>query len=131
MKNFFIGLLVVAAGTAVYFFVIKKKKDQPVTGINKEWIIGKWKTDIAQAVADSTKPPVTYDFQKEGIALRSVSDTVKADTLHYAWKETGELLLKEKAADTTGTVLTVSKLTADSLEVKGSDNIAVLFTKLK
>lgn len=131
MKNFFIGLLVVAAGTAVYFFVIKKKKDQPVTGINKEWIIGKWKTDLAQQAADSTKPPITYVFQKEGIALRSVSDTVTADTLHYAWKETGELLLKEKATDTTGTLLAVSKLTADSLELKGSDNATILFTKLK
>lgn len=131
MKNFFIGLLVVAAGTAVYFLVIKKKKDQPVTGINKEWIIGKWKTDLSRAVADSTNPPVTYDFREAGIALRSVSDTVKADTLHYAWKETGELMLKEKAADSTGTVFTISKLTMDSLEVKGIDSATVLYTKVK
>lgn len=131
MKNFFIGLLVVAAGTAVYFLVIKKKKDQPVAGINKEWIIGKWKAESYQPVTDSVQPKFIYDFQKEGLALRSVSDTAKTDSLHYSWKETGELMVKEKPADTTGLVFTVSRLTADSLEVKGSDNVTVLFTKVK
>ena len=40
MKNVLIGLLVIAAGTGIYFFVIKKKAEKPIDkGFNKELII--------------------------------------------------------------------------------------------
>jgi hypothetical protein len=115
----------------VYFFVIKKKKEEAVTGINKEWIIGKWKTATPKNTADLAKSSFDYDFQKEGIALCSIVDTLPVDTLHYTWKDTGGLLLREKATDTTGIVLAISRLTQDSLEVKGDDNKIILFTRVK
>jgi len=37
MKKLMIGLLVAAAGTGIYFFVIKKNKEKPIdTGFNKD-----------------------------------------------------------------------------------------------
>ena len=131
MNKLLIGLLVIAvAGGA--FFLLKKKKDQTVTHvINKEWIIGKWKTESYQPVMDSVQPKFQYDFQKDGIALRSISDTVKADTVSYNWKDAAQLIIKENAADSVGTVFTVSKLTQDSLQVQGSDSVVILLTKVK
>jgi hypothetical protein len=130
MNKLFIGLLVIAvAGGA--FFLLKKKKDKAVVTINKEWIIGKWKTESYQPAIDSVQPKFQYDFQKDGIAYRSVSDTVKADTISYAWKDAAQLVIKGNVADSAGTVFTVSKLTQDSLQVQGSDSVLILLTKVK
>lgn len=130
MNKLFIGLLVIAvAGGA--FFLLKKKKDTPVANtINKEWIIGKWKTDSYQP-QDSAQPKFFFDFQKDGIAVRSISDTVKADTISYAWRDAAQLIIKTNVTDSAGTLLTVSKLTQDSLQLQGSDSVVILLTKVK
>ncbi|MBM3416943.1 MAG: hypothetical protein FJY20_11000 [Bacteroidetes bacterium] len=132
MKKIFIGLLIAAAGAGVYFFLLKKKKDKPEAGnVNKELIIGKWKSESYEPVKDSAQSTLLYEFQKDGIAYRSLNDTAKADTLHYSWKESAELFLKKNAADSSGISLKVNKLTADSLQVLGSDSISILFTRMK
>lgn len=131
MNKLFIGLLIIAAAGGTYF-LLKKKKEQPATaGINKEWIIGKWKPEITQPATDSAMPAFRYEFQKDGIALRSVSDTVKADTVTYAWKEKDRLLIRKNPADTTGVVFTVARLTRDSLQVTVDNHTPFLFTKMK
>lgn len=129
MNKLLIGLLVIAAGAGVYFLFIKKKEKPEVAAINKEWIIGKWKPGSHQPLTDSVRPVFQYEFQKDGVAYRSVSDTVKADTIAYMWQEKDKLLIKEKSTDTTGTVFIVSRLTQDSLHVLGNDSVTVLFTK--
>lgn len=131
MNKLLIGLLIIAAGAGAYFLLKKKKEQTTATSINKEWIIGKWKPDTPQPAKESAQPSFRYEFQKDGIAYRSVSDTVKADTISYAWKNNDRLLIKEKPGDTTGVELTVVKLTQDSLQVKGADNTDALFTKIK
>ena len=79
MKKLFIGLFVVAAGGAAFFLLNKKKNTTEVATINKELIIGKWKTDAVTA-NDSSFNKYSYSFQKEGVILRSLSDSAKADT---------------------------------------------------
>jgi hypothetical protein len=130
MKKLFIGLLVVAAGGAAFFLLNKKKNTAEVATINKELIIGKWKTDAVMA-NDSGFNKYSYSFQQGGIVLRSLSDSVKADTTHYEWNKANELVWKEKASDSVGTTYSVVKLTQDSLQVQSKDSVTFLFTKIK
>ena len=128
MKNLFIGLLVVAAGAGIYFFVLRKKDNETKAPLNKEWLIGKWKADAGK---DSVFSSFSYDFLKEGIILRAANDTVKSDTLYYDWSKANALLWKENPADSTGEAFTVIKLTQDSLQVQSADSLSILFTKIK
>ncbi|NOT51207.1 MAG: hypothetical protein HOP10_08010 [Chitinophagaceae bacterium] len=129
MNKLFIGLLIVAAGAGVYFFVLKKKNDNPATQIKKEWIIGKWK---AEAANDSAFSRYHYDFTKEGNIVRSLNDSAAvADTSHYEWNNKSELVWKETAVDSSGKVFAVVKLTEDSLQVRSKDSVVILFTKMK
>jgi len=131
MNKLLIGLLLLAAAGGA-FFLLKKKKEQPVANaFNQEWIYGKWNPESIQPVKDAAQPAFRYEFLKDGIALRSVADSIKADTIRYAWQKKGELLVKENAADTAGTVFIIAKLTPDSLQLQTTDSATILFTKLK
>ena len=127
MKKFFIGLLIVAAGTGA-FFLLRKKKNTTTSDVKKEWIIGKWKADAGK---DSVFSSYNYDFLKDGNILRSLNDSAKADTSHYEWNKDNELVWKEKVSDPTGKIFAVLKLTQDSLQVRSKDSATILFTKLK
>ena len=128
MNKLFIGLLIVAAGAGVFFLLRKKKNTTAGNGIKKEWIVGKWKADAGK---DSAFSRYSYDFLKDGNILRSLNDSAKADTLHYEWNKTNELVWKEKASDSTGNIFSVLKLTLDTLQVQSKDSATILFTKLK
>jgi hypothetical protein len=137
MNKLLIGLLVVAAGAGAFFFLNKKKSTTDVVEINKGLIIGKWKTDAVPA-NDSGFSKYSYHFQKEGVLLRSISDSVKADTAHYEWNKANQLVWsgwspseKEKTSDSTGKPYSIVKLTQDSLLLQSADSVTVLFTKLK
>jgi len=130
MNKLIIGLLIIAAGAGT-FFLLRKKKETTVTNeIKKEWIIGKWKTDVVMA-NDSTFSKYQFDFQKDGNIVRSLNDSVKADTSHYEWNKANELVWKEKSSDSTGKIYVVTKLTQDSLQVQAADSSTVLFIKAK
>ncbi len=128
MNKLFIGLLIVAAGAGVFFLLRKKKNTSTTNDIKKEWIVGKWKADAGK---DSVFSSYTYDFLKDGNILRSLNDSVKADTSHYEWNKNNELVWKERASDSTGNIFSVVKLTLDSLQVQGADSSTVLFIKIK
>jgi hypothetical protein len=132
MNKLFIGLLIIAAGAGV-FFLLRKKSTATVTPneIKKEWIVGKWKTESYQPAKDSAQPLYRYDFLKGGNVLRSLSDSAKTDSLHYEWNRNNELVWKEKGSDSTGNVFAVLHLSQDSLQLKGKDSSAILFTKVK
>ncbi len=128
MNKLFIGLLIVAAGTGVFFLLRKKKDTTNSTGIKKEWILGKWKADAGK---DSAFSSYHYDFLKDGLMLRSFNDSAKADTSHYEWNKNNALIWKENAGDSTGKIFSVLKLTQDSLQVQAADSSTVLFIKVK
>ena len=130
MNKLFIGLLIVAAGAGAYFFLFKKK-DKPVIGneLKKEWIVGTWKTDATPG-NDSLFKQSLFNFQEDGNIIRSVGDSAKADTMHYEWNKSNELVWKQKVTDSVGTNYTVVKLTVDSLQVQSSDSTRILFTKV-
>jgi hypothetical protein len=131
MKKLFIGLLVVAAGGATFFLLNQKKKPGNIASINKELIIGKWKPAASQP-ADTAQPHYQYEFQKDGIALRSLNNTVKADTTYYGWNAKNELVIRENTGDTTGKTFTVVQLTGDSLQLQAEKNaVSLLLTKAK
>lgn len=129
MNKLIIGLLVIAAGAGIFLLLRKKKEKTTANSINKEWIVGKWKSDAVMA-NDSNFSKYQFDFQKDGNVVRSLNDSVKADTTYYEWNKANELVWKEKASDSTGKVYLVTKLTRDSLQVQGADSSTVLFTKV-
>jgi hypothetical protein len=130
MNKLLIGLLVIAAGAGAFLLFNKKKNAISTTEINKELIIGKWKTDAVPA-NDSGFNKYSYHFEKEGVLLRSISDSAKADTAHYEWNKANELVWKEKASDSIGKIYSIVKLTSDSLQLQAADSATMLFTKLK
>ena len=130
MNKFIIGLLVIAAGTGIFLLLRKKNETTSANSINKEWIVGKWKSDAVMP-NDSNFSKYRFEFQKDGNVVRSINDSVKADTTHYEWNKNNELIWKEKANDSTGKVYVVTKLTSDSLQMQATDSSTILFTKLK
>ncbi|MBL7745872.1 MAG: hypothetical protein JNM19_00470 [Chitinophagaceae bacterium] len=132
MKKLLIGLLVIAAGAGAFFLLNKKKNTAETTSVNKELILGKWKPLSKEPEADTIQPMYQFDFQKNGLAMRSVSDTVKADSVYYEWNKAGELVVKEKVTDSAGVAYVVVKLTADSLQVQSKINkVNLLLAKSK
>ena len=130
MNKLIIGLLIIAAGAGVYFLLSKNNSTETAV-IKKELIIGTWKIESYQPATDSLQPKYSYDFQKDGMAVRSVNDSIKTDTVKYEWKKTSQLVIKENTADSTGKVYTVEKLTKDSLQIIGTDSVVVSLTKTK
>ena len=135
MNKFIIGLLVVAAGTGIFLLLRKKNETTTANSINKEWIVGKWNPiaigSDSTLANDSNFSKYRFEFQKDGNVVRSINDSVKADTTHYEWNNNNELVWKEKANDSTGKIYVVTKLTSDSLQMQATDSSTILFTKLK
>lgn len=132
MNKLIIGLLVVAAGAGDFFLLNKKKNnDQPIASINKEFIIGQWKTVAVQPIKDSAALNIQYNFQQAGRLIQSVNDSVAKDSSHYEWNKANELVWKEKETDSTGKIFVVLKLTTDSLQLQAKDSSTVLLTKVK
>lgn len=131
MKNVFIGLLIIAAGAGVYFFLIRKEKTKPGSeGFRKEWITGQWKMSVPEPVTDSATLNVRWDFKENGLALYA-ADTVKTDTLHYAWKKEQSILITTRPGDNTGREFQIIQLTADSMQWKENGGQAVQLLKVK
>lgn len=130
MKKTFIGLLVIAAAGAGIFLYLQKKSNIVTTAdIRKELLIGKWQVESFQPVKDSLQPKFRCEISPDGLFLRSVSDSVKTDSLHYALKNEKELVVKENDSTTVSYVITL--LTADSLQWQTQDSVQTLLTKLK
>ena len=130
MKKIFIGLLIIAAGTASYFLFIQKKNKPFTQSLNKELIIGKWITREAFP-GDTVLPRHGFEFQKEGLVIRLEGDSVRADTAHYEWNKNNELLWKQSKTDSISKTFQVNKLTTDSLILQRADSSVLLFIKTK
>ncbi|MCX6317315.1 MAG: hypothetical protein NTW29_08490 [Bacteroidetes bacterium] len=132
MKKVFIALLVVAAAGTAYFLYTRKTTTTGTVAVNKELLTGKWKSANTIPVADTTTPLYQYEFRQDGLLLRTVSDTAKADTMHYTWDKSNALVWKQQATDTAGTVYNVVQLTSDSLALKAASPVTELsLTRVK
>lgn len=145
MKKLFIGLLIVAAGAAI--FLLLQKKDKPLTATNfqQEQIIGKWKLDSIRfskdsndnfmkgimVIVDSGLRKYHYEFTEGGAIAFSLGDSLLKDSATYKWNNGKELVWQENLTDTSGDVLEISLLTNDSLALQSKDSSVLLFTKVK
>ena len=145
MKKIFIGLLIVAAGAAIYFLL--KKTNKPLAHANtyKEQIIGKWKLDSLMLPNDSSSDflvgimglvdphlkKYNYEFTKEGAISLSLGDSLTKDSLRYVWNDKDQLIWKEYPVDTTGTVFHIPTLNRDSLLLRSNDSTTLVFKRIK
>lgn len=128
MKKIFIGLLVVAAGTGVFFLLRKKKNAPGANKISKELIVGIWQQ---AGPVDSGQVHYLYQFLEGGFLLKSASDSAKADTARYEWNKTEQLVWKDGKTDSAGKIFTVLKLSRDTLQLQSKDQVTALFIRAK
>ncbi len=143
MNKLLIGLLIIAVAAGAFFYL--RKKESATDTVKKEWIVGNWKLESLKSPDDSTTSIMVgimslvdsnmfrykYEFTKEQTILRSLGDSVTADTSRYEWTNKNQLVWKEDKTDSTGSILHVAKLNKDSLLLESKDSIIILFTKLK
>jgi hypothetical protein len=144
MKKLLIGLLIVAAAAGAFFYLRNEKKPIVNGELVKEQLIGTWKLESIKGTDDSTTNLVSalvviadsntfrydYEFTKDNVILRHLGDSTSADTSRYEWKK-NDLVWKETTTDSSGSLLTVMTLNADSLLLRSSDSTFMLFTKRK
>jgi len=150
MKKIFIAvLLIAAAGAGVYYFYFGKKKHSIVKKINQELITGKWKIDSLSVnhdssgnaaalwlfafALDSNAKNRVYDFQNTGKVFVSLPEdsTAKPDTAAFAWKNENVIAWKENLQDSTGAVLTVTKLDRQELVLQSKDSVKIYLKKIR
>ena len=131
MNKLLIGLLIIAAGTGVFFLLQKKKNSNELQQpFQQELLLGKWKT-MEKSVTDTATAEYRYEFAKDGMFFKTLNDSLIADTGYYNWKDKNKLIWKLNATDTTGTKFVVVKLSADSLKVQTKDSLIIFFSRLK
>jgi hypothetical protein len=145
MKKIFIGLLIVAAGAAIFFLLKKTNKPVITSHIQQQQIIGKWKLDSLMLPNDSTSDFLVdimglvdphlkkyeYEFTKDGAISLSLDDSLTKDSLRYVWNDKGQLLWKEYPIDTVGTVFDIPTLNQDSLLLRSDDSTTLVFKRIK
>ena len=131
MKKVWIGLLIAAAGTGVYFFIKSRQQtDKPIVSGHQEWLIGKWTGQSVDQVPDSLSSVQQWEFKQDGIAIFSKEKPLTNDTLQYVWKDSTSLGIKS-ATDSTATVFRVIQQAADSLILESSDSSRILLGRTK
>jgi hypothetical protein len=144
MKKAFIGLLIVAAGTAIFFLFQKKNKPIKIQ-IQKDLIIGKWKLDSLYSLKDSTTTLMTdvidlvdphlmkyeYEFTQEGSVGLWLEDSLTKDGARYEWNNGDQLVWKEYPANKIIEVFDVPILNRDSLSLQSKDSVILSFRKRK
>ena len=142
MKKLFIGLLIIAAGTAI--FLMLQNKDKTITGNNfqKEQIIGKWKLDSLWSLKDSNTHFIKglfdpklkkyhYEFKKDGSIFQFADDSLTKDSSRYEWTKDNQLIWNENFANEKGEVFNISLFSSDSMQLQSKDSSVLLFTKVK
>jgi|GEM_PF-710265 len=123
MNKLFIGLLIIAAGTGIFFLLSDTKGTSTREPINKELIIGKWKED-------GRDPGILYVFEKDLMLLQSLGDSMKIDSSYYTWKQ-DSIIWKETLTDSMGKAFVVQKLTKDTMQLQATDSKIILLVKQK
>ena len=141
MKKVFIGLLILAAGTAVYF-LINNGRSPGKNSIQKDLIIGKWKLDSIYSLKDSGFNPITdnagylalhlekyeYEFTTSGSIMLWPTDSSTIEN-RYEWIDENQLAWKEYPAGKTIEVFEVPVLNVDSMTLVAKDSVILSFVK--
>jgi hypothetical protein len=144
MKKVFIGLLIVAAGAAI-FFLLQKKNKPAKSYIQKDLIIGKWKLDLlynlkdssSTLMADATKlgelrlKKYEYEFTKEGAVKLWLRDSLTKDSTRYEWINDDQFRIKKYPAERATEIFKVSLLNNDSLSLRSNDSVILFFKSAK
>ena len=132
MKNVFIGLLVLAAGAGVYFFLIQKQKGpEQEKGLHKEWITGQWKISPPEPGGDSLLTDGQWEFRKNGEAFYQAAGQTEKDTLRFNWQQDSTLQISSRTNDKFGISFRVLRLTADTMQWEGDEQQTLQLLKLK
>jgi hypothetical protein len=130
MNKLLIGLLIVAAGAGVFFFLRKKEKnDFPKN--EKLSVTGKWQLHAPGEVIDTIYPLYQYHFMKDGQLIQSLKDSSAIDTMYFDFNASNQLVWKQNKADSASRVFNVVLLTKDSLRIEGPDSIPILLTRIQ
>ena len=144
MKKVFIGLLIMAAGAAL-FFLLKKQNQAVKRHIQKDLLVGKWKPDSlnrpnnsklicltgSTGMIDSNRMKYEYEFTEEGSVGLWLKDSLTKDITRYEWTDEDQLAFKEIQAGKATEVFNVSELCKDSLLLTSRDSITLLFTRAR
>lgn len=145
MKKLIFGLLIIAAGAGLFFYLQNKKQTSSQNNIQKELLIGKWKMSSIQEGKDSSNNLLVgimglvdsnilnydYEFTKDQKINRFLGDSLTKDSSVYEWNKNDQLIWKEYYRDSVGEALQVLKLNNDSLQLQDKDSMLIYFTKVK
>ena len=146
MKKIILAVILVAALGGAAYYLLQSKKQNAVSGIKQEQIIGKWTlvrwTPFGDSLdqrrdtvayfpinADANRSKYDYDFKKENIVLISLNDSVLSDTARYQWTKDNHIEWK-KQGDSVETLI-VTTLNRDSLVLKTNDSALIYFKRVK
>ena len=137
MNKLFIGLLILAAGAGVFFFLRKQNQKETIM-FNKEWMVGKWKLDSIvhkdpaknhNLIPDADLKSFQYNFIGDSSLLQITGDSGSVVRLHYQWKNENKLMVTDNVTDTVGDVFTITQLTNDKMIVLSADSMLLFFMK--
>ena len=142
MKKVFIGLLIIAAGTAVYI-LLNRRRGPDNHSIQKDLIIGKWKLDTIHSLKDSSFNAIAYgigylaprlakhkyEFTSNGSIELWPKDSSTTDS-RYEWIDKNQLAWKEYPANKIIEIFDVPVLSNDSMALVSKDSVMLSFIKV-
>lgn len=146
MKKILIGLLIIAAGAAIYFLLPKQQKTISNLDSQKELLIGKWKLDSLvypqkpsaddfmtsiMGMVDSLYIQYQYRFDENGYIQILNKDSSTKDSSRYEWSSDHQLKWRESTPDTISYLFHVNELNKEKLVLQSNDSTRFLFSKLK
>ena len=142
MKKLFIGLLIIAAGAGIFYFLRKQNKSLTKIDIQRDWIIGNWKLDSIDmgkdsgdinilTLLDSNLYEYRYQFTADSTVYVSLKDSLTADSSRYAWGEQNELVFQNDLFNKAPDSLNVTMLSKDRLVLQDRDSVLLFFAKAK
>lgn len=130
MKKLFIGLLIVVAGTGVFYFSKPGTCNKPAQYTDyKELIIGKWKSITTDT--DFNKYTTFYQFTYNNNIQKSLTDSLYTDTAFYQWQNENKLVWRRSESDSIGIYYLVTLLNTDSLQLEAADSSKIQFKRVK
>lgn len=125
MKIILIALLVLAAGTGVWFFLANKNKINKPAPHPMLQLAGNWET-IGK---DSANNSGRFRFTAGSLLFHTTTDSLPADTFHYQIRD-AQLLLMHGNGDSSANYLSILLATEDTLQLKTTDSSILLLHRI-